>query len=243
MPFWNKKAEEVEGAPCDCWFIEAFRFALLLHVPTKLLCLAIYTFITSLKNPSRTASVHSFLSTLLAATGGGILVPLFLNVNLVPLASDYYFLFLGFWFSLLLKYPILAEVYDGSPLLQFFGIIGFELHRASVVVKLTFLAASVLPSSVFSFPMFGPIVCGTLGGCGGAFFPLSKGLEPLREGVSGPMTTAFLGSAGLHLFVNDPFEVFRWCSDREEVGAICVSLLFVGASLSKFYKVIKEKKD
>ena len=91
--------------------------------------------------------------------------------------------------------------------------------------------------------MFGPIVCGTLGGCGGAFFPLSKGLEPLREGVSGPMTTAFLGSAGLHLFVNDPFEVFQWCSDREEVGAICVSLLFVGASLSKFYKVIKEQKE
>lgn len=243
MPFWSKTEDEVEDDTTPCWFLDIFRcwfrFALLLHVPTKLLCLAAYTFIVSLKNPSPSASVLSFLSTIFAATGGGILVPLFLNVNLVPLANDYYILFCLSWFALLNRFPIVGEVYNGSHYLQFFGIIAFELHRASVVTKLTILASATLPASVLSFPLFGPILCGTLGGCGGAFFPLSKGLQPVREGLTVPMMTAFLASAGLHLFVHDPMGVFECCSEREEVGAIVVALYFVSVSLFKLYKNIK----
>ena len=41
----------------------------------------------------------------------------------------------------------------------------------------------------------GLLVCGTLGGCGGIFMPLSKGLEPVRDGAPALMETASTAAA------------------------------------------------
>jgi hypothetical protein len=48
-------------------------------------------------------------------------------------------------------------------------IVLYETMRASVVVKFTATAAGVIAPSEFDIAVFGPIVCGTIGGCGGAF--------------------------------------------------------------------------
>lgn len=81
-------------------------------------------------------------------------------------------------------------------------IVLFETIRASVVVKFTAAAAAAIPPSEFSFPLFGPIFCGAIAGCGGVFLPLNKGLEPLMEGLAPNMMTALVGAAFYHLFVS-----------------------------------------
>ena len=67
----------------------------------------------------------------------------------------------------------------------------FEIQRAYVVCTLTAAAAVKIPPSQFSFPVFGPIMCGAVGGCGAAFFPLSLGLDPLYTGMVSPCSNTF----------------------------------------------------
>jgi hypothetical protein len=75
--------------------------------------------------------------------------------------------------------------------------------RAMVVVKLTTAAGLAIAPTEFSFPLFGPIFCGTVAGCGGAFLPLSKGLDPIKDnGLAPPMLSAFVAALSFHLFIN-----------------------------------------
>merc|ERR1712008_431597 len=102
--------------------------------------------------------------------------------------------------------------------------------RASVVVKLTTAAALVIAPTTFSFPLFGPIMCGTLGGCGGAFLPLNKGLEPIKKkGLGLPMATAFFGSAMFHLYVNTGLA--DGCVRKEEKAHLHLAMFFVASAL------------
>ena len=79
----------------------------------------------------------------------------------------------------------------------------YEAYRAYVVVKFTAAAGKVIEPSEFSFAIFGPIFCGTIAGCGGAFLPLDKGLDPIKDhGLAPPMFSAFVGAVFYHLFVN-----------------------------------------
>ena len=79
----------------------------------------------------------------------------------------------------------------------------YETLRAFVVVKLTTAAGKAIPASEFDFPLFGPIFCGTIAGCGGAFLPLNKGLDPIKEhGLAPPMFSAFIAATFFHLFTN-----------------------------------------
>jgi len=75
--------------------------------------------------------------------------------------------------------------------------------RAFVVCKLTGAAGAAIAPSEFSFPLFGPIFCGTIAGCGGAFLPLNKGLDPIKvDGLAPPMLSAFIAATFFHLFTN-----------------------------------------
>jgi hypothetical protein len=75
--------------------------------------------------------------------------------------------------------------------------------RASVVVKLTYAAGKAIPPSEFDFAVFGPIFCGAVAGCGGAFLPLNKGLDPIKSsGLAPPMFSALVGATFFHLFLN-----------------------------------------
>lgn len=78
----------------------------------------------------------------------------------------------------------------------------YEIIRAKVVLTFTVGAAAAIAPSTFSFPVFGPIMCGTIAGCGGAFLPLNKGLDPIANGMQTPMITAFIGATAVHLFLS-----------------------------------------
>jgi hypothetical protein len=97
--------------------------------------------------------------------------------------------------------------------------------RAMVVVKLTGAAGKAIPASEFSFAVFGPIFCGTVAGCGGAFLPLNKGLDPIKEhGLAPPMLSAFIAATFYHLFTN---LVSEDIIDAPKKAHVAVSAFFI----------------
>lgn len=181
-------------------------------------------------SPSASFS-YKFVSMVLACLGGGILVPIFLNKIPVALAMDAYPIAITISFFLHYHFPVLREVVSHSPIVYVsmkwphdtsfvmtpaiksspcfptlneqggFAFL-YEVTRAAVVVKFTGMAGEIIPASDFSFPVFGPIFCGTISGCGGAFLPFSKGLEPIRaKGLASPMYSALVGATFYHLFM------------------------------------------
>ena len=102
--------------------------------------------------------------------------------------------------------------------------------RASVVVKLTAAAGAAIAPSEFSFPVFGPIFCGAIGGCGGAFLPLNKGLDPLKEGLAPNMMTALVAATFYHLFLSTSWS--DGVADAKAKAHVLVAVFFVTYGLA-----------
>ncbi len=105
----------------------------------------------------------------------------------------------------------------------------YETQRASVVVKLTLAASSKIAPTTFSFPLFGPIMCGAIAGCGGAFLPMNKGLDPIASGLQPPMMTAFIGATCFHLYLNTSLS--DGVIDAKTKAKVFLALFFIGVSL------------
>ena len=172
----------------------------------KFMCMLGYTFYHGYKVfsklPKDSAPSYKFVNHFLACTGGGILVPIFINMVPVPLVSDLYPLAIVSSFLIHHYFPIVREVLGMSAIFKSFVIVLYEVTRAYVVVALTSAAGAAIPASTFSFPVFGPIICGAIAGSGGMFMPLNKGLEPIKGGMQPPMLTALIGAAAYHIFMN-----------------------------------------
>lgn len=171
---------------------------------------------------------QTFVQLVLSCTGGGILVPIFLNGIPVPLSNDAYPIVIIASFALNYYFPILRAVAMQSKILWPMLNVLYETQRASVVVKLTLAASAKIAPSIFSFPVFGPIACGAIAGCGGAFLPMSKGLDPIKNGLQPPMLTALIGAACFHLYMNTSLS--EGCVDAKNKAKVFVALFFISVS-------------
>jgi len=224
------------------WFLEnpIADFLLMRTVEVHFMLMICFTFYQGsevFKTFSNNVSTsYKFFSLLLSCTGGGILVPIFINggsafipywlllikpsayislfnifhcfsLGIVeipfPLANDMLMIAVIFSFALHIWCPFLREVLELSPIMKIIMVIFHETVRTSVVVKFTLIAAASITPSLFSYPVAGPILCGTVAGVGGVFLPLDKGLNPIKnDGMRLSMIMAFFGSLCLNLFLN-----------------------------------------
>lgn len=155
--------------------------------------------------PKDASNAYKFVAMCFQCTGGGIIVPLLVNTIPVTLGKDAYPICIFISFLIHNYLPMAREVLSLSPIFKIAAIVLYECQRASVVYKLCTAAAAAIPPSDFSFAVFGPIFCGAIGGCGGAFLPMSKGLDPIKNGLAQPMYTALTASVFLHLFLSTSF--------------------------------------
>lgn len=164
---------------------------------------------------------------ILRCTGGGILVPIFINALPVPLAQDAYPIAIMAAFLVHEYVPILRDVAKISAILKIALIVLYEVLRAAVVFKLTTAAAKAIPpSDLADFPVFGPIFCGCVAGCGGAFLPLDKGLGPIQSaGLAQPMLSAFVGATALHFFLHTSLSV--GVVDAAKKAQLLLAMLFI----------------
>jgi len=163
-------------------------------------------------------------------TGGGILVPIFINVIPVSLGNDAYPIAIGISFLLHMYLPVLRDVVKQSPAVKAALVIMFETQRASVVTKLTTAAAAAIPATEFAFPLFGPIFCGGVAGCGGAFLPMDKGLAPIEKGLAANMSTALFAATCYHLFVST--SVSEGVEDASQKAQVVMASFFIAYSLA-----------
>eukprot|EP00591_Stephanopyxis_turris_P005258 CAMPEP_0195521538 /NCGR_PEP_ID=MMETSP0794_2-20130614/18913_1 /TAXON_ID=515487 /ORGANISM="Stephanopyxis turris, Strain CCMP 815" /LENGTH=260 /DNA_ID=CAMNT_0040651113 /DNA_START=1 /DNA_END=783 /DNA_ORIENTATION=+ len=213
---------------------------LLMHTKEiKYMCMLGYTFMGGCKvfgavSPDAAVS-YKFVNMVLACTGGGIFVPVFLNLIPVPLATDAYIIAISCSFFLHYFFPVLRDVMKISPLFKICIVVMFETLRATVVCTFTKAAAANIPASQFSFPLFGPIICGSIAGCGAAFMPMNKGLEPMKNGLAPPMLTALLGAAGYHLYLSTSLS--DGTIDAEKKAKVHVAAMFVSVGLAAAFNV------
>jgi hypothetical protein len=173
---------------------------------------------------------YKFISMILQCTGGGIIVPILINGIPVPLAVDAYPIAIFISFMIHMYFPILAKVMALSPIFKAAIIVLYETMRTFVVCKLTGAAAAAIAPSEFAIPVFGPIICGSIGGCGGAFLPFNKGLDPIKEsGLAPPMFSAFIAATFYHLFTALATDVI----DASKKAKVIVAAWFI---LYAFYK-------
>ncbi|KAL7581326.1 hypothetical protein ACA910_006086 [Epithemia clementina (nom. ined.)] len=200
---------EAEQDP-TAWLINSsWAEVILLHAhEVKLMAMFAYVLLHGYKLypklPQQCAVSFRFISLMLASTGGGIIVPILINSIPVTLLDSYPMA--GFIPAFLIHefFPLIREVISLSPILKITLITLYECNRAKVVCTLIKAATAAIPASEFKdLALFGPIFCGTIAGCGGAFLPWNKGLDPIKEsGLQQPMFTALCAATCFHLFIN-----------------------------------------
>ena len=173
----------------------------------------------------------------LQCTGGGILVPIFINSVPVTLGTDAYPICIFISFLLHTYMPIVRDVCKISPIFKTAMIILYECQRAYVVCKLTKLAGANIPPSDFSFAVIGPIICGGIGGCGGAFLPLSKGLDPIKNGLAQPMYSALIAAAFFHLFLHTSLS--DGVVNAADKARVLIVVFFIALNLSSAFPTSK----
>eukprot|EP00639_Heterosigma_akashiwo_P002837 CAMPEP_0194567280 /NCGR_PEP_ID=MMETSP0292-20121207/5810_1 /TAXON_ID=39354 /ORGANISM="Heterosigma akashiwo, Strain CCMP2393" /LENGTH=389 /DNA_ID=CAMNT_0039417001 /DNA_START=389 /DNA_END=1558 /DNA_ORIENTATION=+ len=96
-----------------------------------------------------------------------------------------------------------------------------ELFRGNGCIN-TVKQANMLfkATKYYPTPITGPLVCGILGSNAGGFFPPSRGLKAIENGVSWNLQCAGIASALYHLLVHDSFVL----------GALLRGLLCLGAT-------------
>lgn len=244
------KAKVIE-TPVDptAWMIDndIANFVLVHQKEVLYMCMLGYTFVHGSKvfaaAPKNAAFSYKLVSMILACTGGGILVPLFINSIPVPLANDAYPIAILISFAIHYYFPIVWEVISLVPMVKASLIVLYEIVRAKVVLTFTIGANAAIAPSLFSFALFGPIMCGTIGGCGGAFLPLSKGLDPIANGMAYPMTTACIGATMVHLFLNTSYSDGVINAKEKAHLHLALMFIFVGLVNGLGLKAPKVKKE
>mmetsp|Transcript_7280 Transcript_7280/g.16509 ORF Transcript_7280/g.16509 Transcript_7280/m.16509 type:complete len:289 (+) Transcript_7280:74-940(+) len=214
--------------------------------------------------------VKALTVTAIAAFGGGFLAPLLVAHNPVPLMEEtYLWMVVAAWY-IVHHVPIFSDFLSevmrseaGKILFTvLFGI--FKTNQIVGAVELSVKAVAaehLLPASrYFKTPIMAPILCGFLGGCGGAFLPFSKSLTPIEEGKTWNIRAAFLAPIIYYWatrgFGVDPLNakmvicLFRICGDlfpatRDSAVGSMTSLAYVTtgvrpASLPSVVKVTNQ---
>ena len=126
---------------------------------------------------------------------------------------------------------MLREVVSLSPVFKSVCIILYETMRAFVVCKMTSAAGkAIAPSDFESMAVFGPIICGGIAGCGGAFLPFDKGLKAIESsGLQDNMLTALVAATFYHFFMH------TWMSEgvieAHKKAQLLVAVFFISHNL------------
>lgn len=136
--------------------------------------------------------------------GGGI-------VNPVLLGHDSFFPF-PMGNDVVLPTILAAYLFTGAvgavrldaPGVRHVRLVAFELVRAKLIHGWCTKSAQIIPASYFpQLAVFGVLVAGAIGGCGGLFL-MNGGLSPIKESVPWPVESAITASL-VHFLVANAF--------------------------------------
>ena len=96
----------------------------------------------------------------------------------------------------------------------------WEIMRCHVAMNCSAMAQGAKLVATRDLAIIGPLIAGTLGGCGGGFMPLNKGLDPLKNGTNWRIGSAVINSIWL-------FASMQYPSTKASIGLSAPSAKFV----------------
>lgn len=149
---------------------------------------------------------HAIPLVVLTSFGGGILVPISLGKPMLLHTNEAVLPTMIAVWCLVYNVPQVLQLLQ-SQAGQIISNTGFEVFRYHVLANCSDLASNNLPAPShgrLSVALIGPLLAGLLGGCGGAFMPLSNGLKAV-EGKEIPwrIQSAALMAVWHHLMMHD----------------------------------------
>lgn len=127
--------------------------------------------------------------------------------------------------------PIISALKD-NPIGRQLHSATFEIQRCHVLMNCSNMAAATLPPALAvpapgRVAIIGPLIAGLLGGCGGGFMPLNKGLDPLASGLNWRMASAAINSLWLLLATQHPDTMAMLGLDVDFARFLAVSFFVV----------------
>jgi hypothetical protein len=155
-----------------------------------------------------------------------------LGIPALPLADPFVLpLAFGVWFFLLNSKGLVPKALGWTPVRSICLVLN-ESFRGGLVCVVTTLAAGILGNAV------GAVVCGTIAGCGGAFYPLSKGLTTIEQGgVTWDMASSVLAAVAYQASLS----LFPLYTQNTRI--VCVLVYIVGAFFKESNQPKHEKKQ
>ena len=178
------------------------------------ICLFLYmtnvAVVVARSSPRSSSWAYDLFYTIVGGFGGGIMNPILLCMDShfpFPMASDIVIpIVLVSWYCVHYV-PYYYELVE-LPIIKHVVLVGFECVRAFLIQLWALRAATHIKPSYFSFPVFGPLVCGFIAGCGGFFCLL--GPSGIMKMVPWPVQSAFLASLMHLLMVNGALGVPKY---------------------------------
>jgi len=147
---------------------------------------------------------NSLISTALACFGGGFLAPIMTGHAPIPLREETFAWIMVFsWYvthhipAVSVTWTRIAQTGPG----WFVISTCFAIFKTQQIVGGIELTAAAVEheelephSRHFWTPAAGPLLCGFLSGCGGAFMPFSKGIKPLETGKNWGVQSSLIAS-------------------------------------------------
>eukprot|EP01084_Bolivina_argentea_P260222 439384_1 len=176
------------------------------------IALGAFTLITATKASDACQGKHmywteSLLYSILLSFGGNILAQFLIGVPPVVFTNDLALIFgVASWFILWQIRPFVKGCYDLIGVKQLLVFLA-ELTRFRSITAMVTIANAVIQGHVsgqYAPPLWGPVLLGTISGCGGLFLPFDKGLSALKDGAPYALQSAFFCSLLYHLVVFYP---------------------------------------
>lgn len=147
--------------------------------------------------------------TILAGFGGGIIAPCLCGHTVAPLLRDEIpaLSYLACFLFVYCPEAYFARILSTWPAKAIVGA-GFQVFRLITIFAMSDMATEAIMNESLPFkattldsnvPFFGPIICGTIGGCGGLFLPFSEGLASIDGSMNFAVLSAFFNAFVYHL--------------------------------------------
>ena len=168
---------------------------------------------------------HGCALMVLSSFGGSTLAAIMVGAPVVFVANEALVtVCLAVWTAAYVLPTVLLGIL-GSPIGRLVAGTGYEIMRCHVLMNCSKMASTTLTGVVAGgrVPVIGPLIAGTLGGCGGGFMPLNKGLDPLANGTNWRIASGAINAVWILMSTQYP-------STKEAIGLSVDMAKFVAVS-------------
>lgn len=145
--------------------------------------------------------LYDILALSIMGFGGGIVNPVLLGYDRFfpfPMGNDVVVPVIVAAYAVV---AVLGSALVDTPGIRHVRLVAFELVRAKLIHGWCMKSSEIIPATRFPYPVFGVLVTGAIGGCGGLFL-INGGIGPIKSSVPWAVESAMMASLVHFLFAH-----------------------------------------